>query len=126
MSFIFQAHAEDEQKVEEKKIEFLLNAIGESNAIFIRNGDEHPAKKAKAHLEGKINSAKKMFWFFGPERKITVRDFIDKIASESSMSGKKYYMRFPGKEKVTTKSWLDKKLKEYEKKSLKLSNNIKK
>lgn len=104
----------EEQKLEEAKIAFLLDKVEKSEATFIRNGDEHPAKKARKHLEHKMNMARKMFWFFGPSKPISVRDFIDKIAAESSTTGKAYHIRTKDGKTYTTKEWLDSRLKEFQ------------
>lgn len=101
------------QSLDMQKINFLLVEVEKSEAIFIRNGDEHPAKKAKEHLEHKMKMAKRMFWFFGPEKKITVEEFIEKIASSSSTTGEIYRMRLKSGETIPTGEWLKKKLKEF-------------
>lgn len=104
--------SQGEQK-DEQKIEFLLNEVENSGIVFIRNGDEHPAKKARQHLEYKYKMAKKRFLFFGPSRAITVSEFIEKIASQSSTSGKDYHVKLKSGEVITTKKWLLEKLKEF-------------
>lgn len=106
-----------QNKIEEQKIEFLLERVEKSGATFIRNGDEHPAAKAKEHLEHKMNMARKMFWFFGPSKAISAREFIDKIAAKSSTSGKEYHIRTKEGKTYTTKEWLDMQLKEFPKSS---------
>jgi hypothetical protein len=110
--------AEDKEKLarEEAKIEKLLEAVGKSEAVFIRNGEKHPAKKARSHLEFKYNKARNMFWFFGPKTKITALEFIEKIASKSSTTGEIYKIKPKGSEEaVPTETWLKEKLKEIEK-----------
>ena len=99
--------------IEEKKIEWLLERISKSNATFIRNGDKHTAKKAKAHLLFKLSRAKNMFWFFGPKKKITLKDFIDKIASKSSSSGKAYQVILKDGRKINTKEWYEQLMRDY-------------
>ncbi len=105
----------DHQRLEDAKIAYLLKRVEESGATFIRNGDEHPAKKAREHLEHKMKMARKMFWFFGPEKKISAREFIDKIASESSTTGEVYRLRTKEGKTLTTKEWLNGVLKEFHK-----------
>ncbi|KAA9326052.1 DUF5329 family protein [Adhaeribacter soli] len=71
---------------EDQKIEHLINYIrGLEGATFIRNGSEYSAKAAAEHLELKRKNA--------GSRIKTARQFIDNLASESSMSGKKYQIR---------------------------------
>lgn len=103
-----------DKELEEKKISYLLDKVEQSGATFIRNGDEHPAKKARKHLEHKMNMARKTFWFFGPSKPISARDFIDKIAAASSTSGKPYHIRTKEGKTYTTKEWLDMHLKEFQ------------
>lgn len=112
-----QLSKEELQKIEDQKIQFLLEKVEKSDAIFIRNGDEHPAKKARSHLEQKMNMGLKMFWFFGPKKTITAQEFIDKVASGSSTSGKPYHIRTKDGKTFTTKEWLEERLKEYPKSS---------
>jgi hypothetical protein len=102
-----------QQAIEDQKVQFLLKRVEESEATFIRNGDEHKAKKARQHLESKMNMARKMFWFFGPAKKITAIEFIEKIASESSTTGEKYKLRLKSGEEMKTGPWLKEILKEF-------------
>lgn len=95
------------------KITYLLNKIEASGAIFIRNGEEHPSKKAREHLEYKVKMAKRMFWFFGPEKEMSVDEFIDKIASKSSTTDKDYHVRLKDGRTLTTKKWLRELLEKY-------------
>jgi hypothetical protein len=82
---------------ENEEITYLLSFIAESGCTFIRNGGEHHAEDASKHLAMKFNRVKK--------RIKTAEDFIDKIASKSSMSGKKYEVRCDNR-KFNTGSWL--------------------
>lgn len=97
---------------DEKKIHFLINSIEKSNAIFIRNNTNHTSKEAAEHLRYKLERAKKSFWFFSSNVDVTVENFINKIASKSSFSGKDYHMKLKDGSIVTTKSWLIKALKD--------------
>jgi len=85
-----------------EEIQYLLSFISSSNCTFIRNGNEHPAAKAREHLEMKYNHAKR--------RIHTAEDFIDKIASRSSLSRKQYTIRC-GTTILPTKQWLEEALK---------------
>lgn len=117
LSFSLNLHASEEAKdnLEQTKIKMLLDEIENSGATFIRNGDNHPAKKARSHLEFKYNKARNMFWFFGPKTKLSAVDFIEKIASKSSTTGEIYKIKPKGNEEpIPTELWLKKKLKEVE------------
>lgn len=96
---------------EQSKIDYLLKQIEKSEAIFIRNGKEHPSEAAVKHLKMKLDSAKNS-WFAPDESKWTAIMFIEKIASKSSMSGKPYLIKVKDK-KVKAKDWLMNKLKQY-------------
>jgi hypothetical protein len=71
---------------EEQKIEKLIQYIENSDAIFIRNGEEFNAKDAAEHLRMKRKKAGK--------KVKTAKDFIDFVASKSYMSGEAYKMKF--------------------------------
>ena len=73
---------------EQKRIDFLLDAVRHANAVFIRNGAEHPPEKAASHLKFKL--------FMAGERVQTVRDFIEGVASHSEETGRPYLIRVAG------------------------------
>ena len=102
---------------DQAKIQFLLKRVEKSEGVFIRNGEEHPAGKAKDHLEHKMNMARKMFWFFGPSRKISIQEFIEKIASKSSTTGEVYKIRLKDGTTLPTGDWLKEQLKDFPQKS---------
>ena len=101
--------------LQEAQINFLLNEIEKSDIVFMRNGDEHNGKKARKHLENKMNYARRAFWLFGPKIDITVENFIEKIASRSSSSDKEYQVRLKTGVVMSTNQWLRQKLKEFNK-----------
>ena len=71
---------------EEEKINLLIKYVaGLQGATFIRNGDEYSAKAAAEHLQMKRKKA--------GSRIKTAREFIDGLASESSLSGEAYKIR---------------------------------
>jgi len=83
---------------ENAEIEYLLSFIAASDCVFIRNGKEHQAKEASEHLAMKYNHVKK--------RIKTADGFIDKIASKSGITRRKYEVRCGG-EQVPTGQWLE-------------------
>ena len=89
---------------ENKEIEYLLSYVADSGCIFIRNGTEHQAKDASEHLEMKYNHVK--------NRIKSAEAFIDKIASKSSFSGRRYESRCDGV-KIPVEDWLKKALASY-------------
>jgi hypothetical protein len=72
---------------EAQKIQALIHAVETlQGAVFIRNGSEYDSAKAADHLRRKLDYAGK--------RITTAEQFIDKLATGSSMSGKPYKIRF--------------------------------
>lgn len=72
---------------ESQKIDHLITFIRNlKGATFIRNGGEHTAPEAADHLQMKREKA--------GFRVKTAQEFIDKIATKSSMSGELYMIRF--------------------------------
>jgi hypothetical protein len=72
---------------EPAKIEALIAAVEQlQGAVFIRNGSEHDAAKAGAHLRRKLDYA-------GSKIK-TAEQFIELLATGSSTTGKPYRIRF--------------------------------
>lgn len=92
---------------EEQKIEKLINYIEKSEAIFIRNGTEYPAKEAADHLRMKRKKA-------GNKVKSS-KDFIDIIASKSYMSGEAYKMKFKNGATINTRDMLHNELRKIDK-----------
>ena len=72
--------------IEKAKIEYLISSIGElKGAKFIRNGSEHDTQATVAHLRRKLKAA--------GTRITTVEQFIEYIASKSSLSGEPYTIK---------------------------------
>jgi hypothetical protein len=83
---------------EEEKIERLLKTIEQSGVVFIRSGTEYDGAKAAAHLRDKLRAS-------GLVRP-TLDDFIEKIASRSSLTGQPYRVRLPDGRTVDAGPWL--------------------
>lgn len=76
---------------EQHRIDMLIEAVDkQSDLVFIRNGSEHNAEEAANHLRRKMRRA--------GNRISTAEEFIDHLATGSSLSGKPYMIRQPGKE----------------------------
>jgi len=88
----------------EQEIQHLFEFISQSNCIFIRNNTEYPAKEARDHMQTKYDYAKR--WVGSAEQ------FIDRIATKSSISGNRYQIRCQGKLLYTDK-WLKQELARY-------------
>ena len=90
-------------------IEFIINAVGTSDCVFIRNGKEHAADDAEAHLRMKYRRGKK--WVTSAET------FINRIASKSSFSGKPYLMQCGQEDPQPAADWMMKKLSEFKRRA---------
>ena len=100
--------AAEKPLTEKEKIQVLIKALESlKEATFIRNDSDYDAKAAARFLRGKWQAQEK-------EIK-TAMDFIDKVASVSSTSGKTYVIRFKGAREVTCGEYLKEELKKLEK-----------
>jgi hypothetical protein len=76
---------------EKQKIQSLISGIERmEGAKFIRNGSSYDAKTAAKFLRGKWNNRE--------DEVATAAEFIEKVASKSSTSGKPYLIRMNGRE----------------------------
>jgi len=87
------------------EIEYLLQAIGKSECIFTRNGEQHSAAEAEDHLRMKYNRTR--------SRIKTAEAFIDNLASKSSWTGKSYTMKCADDEPEPSQQWLYRELARY-------------
>ena len=69
----------------DREIDHLLDAVGSSSCIFVRNGKEYGPEAAKDHLSMKRHRGKKYF--------SSTEEFIDRLASSSSWTGKPYFIQ---------------------------------
>ncbi|WP_176691697.1 YfeK family protein [Superficieibacter electus] len=84
---------------EEARINAMLTALAQKQDLtFIRNGDAHNCEEAVSHLRLKLSNTR--------NRIDTAEQFIDKVASSSSISGKPYIVKIPGKSDENAKSYL--------------------
>jgi hypothetical protein len=97
----------DDAVSERDKIEKLIEHVGSlEGAVFIRNGEEYTPAEAAEHLRRKWESA-------GGEI-ATADDFIEKLASKSSVSGEEYKLRLKGGTELSSGEYLRKRLAEIE------------
>jgi uncharacterized protein DUF5329 len=92
---------------EQARIDWLLTEVGNSRAVFIRNGKEYDASKAVSHLKTKL--------LFAGKRVQTARQFIVGIASHSEETGKPYEIRLPDGNQEKLEAWLLERLAVFEK-----------
>ncbi len=84
-------------------IEFLITRIAQSGCQFVRNGNAYPANEAAEHLRRKRASVRS---------ELTSEQFIEHIASKSSMSGEPYLIRCTGQRDELSGPWLRRALQE--------------
>jgi len=97
------ARAETPVKVQ-NEVNFLLGYVAGSGCEFYRNGSWYDSQKAHLHLRGKYK--------YLTEKNLvnTTEQFVERAASESSMSGKPYQIRCAGGAAVSSHQWLLEKL----------------
>ncbi len=95
---VFIASTAHASRHDAEQIEFLLTEVGASECVFIRNGSEHAAEDAEEHLRMKYRRAK--------NRVKSVENFISRIATKSSLSGKPYLIRCGKSEAQAAADWL--------------------
>ncbi len=93
-------HPDQQVKDETKEIEALLKKIETSDIIFIRNGNEHTAKEAADHLRSK--------WEQTNGKIKTKKDFIEQLATKSSLTGELYLVQLKDGSKIKAADWLNK------------------
>lgn len=101
------AKAEGETELsEQKKIEMLIASVEDSGGTFVRNGSEHSATAAAAHMRMKLSRAG------GAIR--TAQQFIKYIATKSSITGIAYRIKLPDGSEHKSADWLRARLAEIE------------
>ncbi|MCB9063057.1 MAG: DUF5329 family protein [Halobacteriovoraceae bacterium] len=90
-----------------KKNQFCSKKIETSQFVFIRNVQEHTALEAAQHLRKKIENTKNLFWF-GAKRQISYDEFVEEIASKSSMSNKDNLVKMSNAIVITSEKWIKK------------------
>lgn len=91
--------------VAEEEINFLIGSVESSACVFVRNGEEHAADDAADHLRLKYRRGKRYA--------TSAEKFIDRLASESSWSGKPYFINCPDSGDHRSKDWLTERLEDY-------------
>ncbi|HVJ74465.1 MAG TPA: DUF5329 domain-containing protein [Casimicrobiaceae bacterium] len=89
-----------------REIDHLLAFVAASPCRFVRAGSEHPGPEARDHLQRKLGAARSML--------STADQFIDYVATGSSLTGEAYKVRC-GSRELTSKEWLHGELDQYRK-----------
>jgi hypothetical protein len=92
------SYADNAAARERARIYALLDALERSGLVFIRNGSAHTAQKARVHLEMKLDRS--------GGRVTTAEQFIDRLASRSSATGRPYLVRLADGSTVEAGIWL--------------------
>ena len=79
------------------EINYLINSVGRSGCAFIRNGERFSGKEARQHLRSKRRLNAHLIG--------STEEFIEKIASRSSLSGEPYMISCKGKEQQSAQQW---------------------
>ncbi|MES2820843.1 MAG: DUF5329 domain-containing protein [Pseudomonadota bacterium] len=86
-----------------QEVKALLSFVERSGCSFIRNGDAHDPKDARAHLQ------KKLEYLEGKGLVDSAEDFIDRAATQSSISGTAYTVDCAGQNQLAA-DWLKQEL----------------
>jgi len=81
----------------DEEIDYLMEHVAASDCTFIRNGKSHEPASAVSHLELKRKRGKRYF--------STTEEFIERVASSSSWSGKPYLIACSGGDPVPIRDW---------------------
>ncbi len=93
------AHAQPPTSVQ-IEVNFLLGFVEGSGCEFYRNGTWHDSKAAQAHLRDKYN-------YLAASNLVNSTElFIERAATESSLSGQAYEVRCKGGATMTSNKWL--------------------
>jgi hypothetical protein len=82
-----------------REIAGLIGALDGSSCRFQRNGSWHDAAEARTHLQRKYD------YLLKKDKVDTAEQFIERAASQSSMSGKPYRIACPGQPEQTAAVW---------------------
>jgi hypothetical protein len=87
----------DVPEAADREIQYLLEFVAASNCVFNRNGGSHEPANAADHLRLKYRR--------GSRYVNSAEQFIDRLASESSWTGRDYTVICDGEE-LSTNGWL--------------------
>lgn len=82
-----------------REITQLIGSLDGSQCQFQRNGSWYGPADARSHLQRKYN------YLLKKDMVDSAEQFIERAASQSSMSGKAYRIRCPGQPEQTSAAW---------------------
>lgn len=100
-SSVAESARESARESTDQEIRYLLDFVAASGCTFTRNGSDHTAEEAADHLRLKYQR--------GRRYAATAEEFIERLASQSSWSGKAYTVRC-GTQAETSARWLQRAL----------------
>lgn len=83
----------------QREIAQLIGSLDGSQCRFQRNGSWHDAAEARAHLQRKYD------YLLKNDKVDSAEQFIERAASQSSLSGKAYRIQCPGQAEQTAAAW---------------------
>ncbi|WP_416057246.1 YfeK family protein [Stenotrophomonas maltophilia] len=83
----------------QREIAQLIASLDGSQCRFQRNGSWHDVAEARAHLQRKYD------YLLKKDKVDSAEQFIERAASQSSMSGKAYRIQCPGQPEQTAAAW---------------------
>lgn len=86
------------------EVNYLLGYMEGSGCEFYRNGTWYDSQRAQSHLRDKYKA------LVARNLVNTTEQFIERAATESSLSGEPYQVRCNGNAPVTTNRWMREKL----------------
>ncbi|TKB43047.1 hypothetical protein E8M12_16115 [Thalassotalea mangrovi] len=95
----------DINKQTSDEIQHLLKYVGDSGCKYERNGEFHQGQEAVEHIQKKYD-------YFADDIE-TAEDFIEKSATQSLISKKKYMIHCPNQDAVPSGEWLLEELDRY-------------
>ena len=92
----------------QQEVKYLLGYIESSGCDFYRNGSWSDSRTAQGHLQLKYD------YLANRDKIVTTTDFIEKAASESSLTGTPYQVRCGVNPPVLSRAWLGDALARYQ------------
>ena len=105
------SYAADRKDIMEKEIQHLFDHLKNSDCEFNRNGKWYNAEEAQNHINKKYNYLLKRGLINSTEQ------FIDRVASKSSMSGKPYIVKCGESQAINSSVWFKEELTRFRKKN---------
>jgi len=84
----------------QEEIDYLLQFVKTSGCAFYRNGSWYDSAKAEGHLRDKYTM------LVARDQIQTAEEFIDKVATKSSLSGLPYAVQCADVESASSRQWL--------------------